>query len=446
MGHSGEVKVVLLSTYDLGRQPFGLASPAAWLRADGHGVTCADLAVGTLPLLEIRQADLIAIHLPMHTATRLAVPVIERVRTLNPRALLCCFGLYAPVNEHYLRSLGVSAVLGGEFEPALRALASGAGAPAQTVSLERLQFLTPDRSGLPLLARYPKLVTSEGKKRVGYTEASRGCKHRCRHCPVVPVYDGMFRVVQPEVVLADIRQQVEAGAEHISFGDPDFFNGPGQARRIVEALHAEWPEVTYDVTVKIEHLLRHRELLPVLKRTGCLFVVSAVESLDDEVLAQLAKGHTRADFEEAWALLRAAGLELAPTFIPFTPWTARDGYVSLLRALAAMDLVDRVAPVQLTLRLLIPAGSRLLELESIRRVVTHFDAESLSWQWRHPDAAMDELARRLTRELHEGTRAGLPRREMFRAFWSCATAERLPENFDLMPRTVIPYMEEPWFC
>src|SRR3972149_9838662 len=97
---------------------------------------------------------------------------------------------------------------------------------------------------------------------VGYTEASRGCKHLWRHCPIVPIYEGRFRIVQREVVLADIRQQVEAGARHITFGDPDFLNGPGHALAVARGLHAEFPGLTFDVTAKIEHLLRHRDRLP----------------------------------------------------------------------------------------------------------------------------------------------------------------------------------------
>src|SRR5207253_1855094 len=111
--------------------------------------------------------------------------------------------------------------------------------------------------------------------------------HVCRHCPVVPIYNGQFRVVQPDVVLADIDAQVRAGAEHITFGDPDFFNGPTHAMRVVDALHAAHPHVTYDVTIKVEHLLRHGDLLPRLASTGCALVTSAVESIDDRVLALL---------------------------------------------------------------------------------------------------------------------------------------------------------------
>ena len=60
-------------------------------------------------------------------------------------------------------------------------------------------------------------------------------------------------------------------------------------------------------------------------------MISAVESLDDDVLRRLDKGHTRADFVEAVGLMRDAGLTLSPTFITFTPWTTLAGYRELAR-------------------------------------------------------------------------------------------------------------------
>src|ERR1019366_7657748 len=322
-----DLKVLLISTYELGRQPFGLASPAAWLRADGHEVTMADLSCSPLPGPALAEADLIAFFLPMHTATRLFQKLVDRVRDANSRAHLCGYGLYAPLNDALLRRAGVGTVIGGEFEQGLRDLARRLSVtregerpyrqPEPLISMARQQFLVPDRTGLPPLAAYAQLRLEGATLRVGYTEASRGCKHLCRHCPVVPVYRGLFRIVQADVVLEDIRRQVAAGAEHITFGDPDFFNGPGHAIPIVEALHQEWPWLSYDVTIKVEHLLQHRDLLPILKRTNCAFVTSAIESLDATALARLDKGHTRADFLAAVTLIRAIGLPLAPTFIPF---------------------------------------------------------------------------------------------------------------------------------
>ncbi len=428
------MRIVLVSTYDLGRQPFGLASPAAWLRAEGHEVTTADLSRESLPLEAVRAADWIAFHLPMHTATRMAVPQIARVRALNPSARICCYGLYAPVNEEMLRSLGVVHVIGGEFERALADVVSGRAAPVFPVILDRLPFRTPDRTTLPNLHDYAGLVHGGERKVVGYTEASRGCKHLCRHCPIVPVYEGRFRVVQREVVLADIRQQVAAGAQHITFGDPDFLSGPGHALAIVEAFHDEFPGVTYDVTIKIEHLLKHRDALPVLARTGCLFITSAVESVDDEVLGRLAKGHTRADFVEALELTRAYGLILAPTFVAFTPWTTREGYRDLLRAIRDLDLIGNVAPIQLAIRLLIPAGSKLLELADM--AVGGFNPAALTWTWQHPDPEMDRLCSRLQKLVRAGGR--------FEAIWEKAFGV-LPD-FHLADRATIPYLTEPWYC
>ena len=439
------MRVLIISTYELGRQPFGLASPAAWLRDAGAEVVCLDLAREALDEEALRTADAVAFFLPMHTATRLAIPVIRRTREINPTAHLCAYGLYAPVNAELLRKLGVRTIVGGEFEEALLTLVRPG--PAPLISLARQRFVTPDRSGLPPLAQYAQLVLPGGARRtVGYTEASRGCKHWCRHCPVVPVYQGHFRIVPREVVLEDIRRQVAAGAEHITFGDPDFFNGPGHAMAIVEALHREWPQLSYDVTIKVEHLLRHRDLLPVLQETGCLFVTTAVESLDDSVLEKLAKGHTRAGFEEALRTMRAAGLPLAPTFIPFTPWTTLAGYRDFLRAVVELDLVDQIAPVQLAIRLLLPEGSLLLELPEIRAIIQPFDARSLCYRWQNADPRLDALCLSIQETIKRAERRRQSRREIFRKIWDLAEAGEFPVDAPMVSRATIPYLTEPWYC
>jgi radical SAM superfamily enzyme YgiQ (UPF0313 family) len=341
-----------------------------------------------------------------------------------------------------LRGLGVEAIAGGEFESSLVKLALGDSLPQ--ISLERQVFLTPQRDGLPELGRYAKLRQNGDFKLVAYTEASRGCKHVCRHCPVTPVYNGTFRIVGRDTVLEDIRQQVAAGARHVTFGDPDFFNGPSHATRIVEALHAEFPAVTYDATIKIEHLLKHRDLLPVLRDTRCVLITSAVEAVDDRVLEKLEKNHTRRDFFEAAALMRAAGIALQPTFIAFAPWTTVEGYRDLLRALAELELIENVAPVQLALRLLITSGSRLLELDDVRAMVRPFDTASLVYPWVHDDPDVDRLGAQVFRLVAERQKQERSRGEIFQEI--CEIAGCRQENFKLMPRATIPFLDEPWYC
>ena len=441
--------VLLISTYDLGRQPFGLGSATAALRAAGAEVACADLSRDRLAPEQVERAALVGFFLPMHTATRLAVPVIARVRDLNPAARLFAFGLYAPLNSVLLRELGVEEILGAEFEDDLERLATGAAAGQMDTSVvPRVRFRVPERDGLPALSRYATLRIGGDTRVVGYTEASRGCKHTCRHCPIVPVYDGRFRVVPIDVVLADVRAQIAAGARHLTFGDPDFFNGIRHAMAVVHAVHAEWPDLSFDVTIKIEHLLAHADRLPELAATGCAFVTSAVESVDDGILERLAKGHTRADFERTVRLCREAGLSLSPTFVAFTPWTTPAGYCALLQTLDSLGLVEAVAPIQLAIRLLVTAGSRLLELPEIVRLAPRFDAETMTYPWRHPDPAVDRLHAVVAGIA--GGRGSDSRRETFDQIWRAAhTAAGLtppPRAAAVAGPAPIAYMSEPWYC
>ncbi len=455
------MKILLISTYELGRQPFGLASPAAWLQKREHQVTCLDLSRQALDEQVVREADLIAFYVPMHTATRLTLELVEPIRLSNPKAHLCAYGLYAPLAAESLRAKGIESLFGGEFEQTLVDLAehlSGLSAFPQihpldsNISLARLRFLTPERADLPALKSYAHLVMPAGDHRVvGYTEASRGCKHLCRHCPIVPVYNGVFRSVDREIVLADIRQQVQAGAQHITFGDPDFFNGIGHAMPIVEELHREFPQLTYDVTIKVEHLRQNADLLRTLRETGCLFIVSAVESLDDQILEKLQKGHTRADFFRVVEDCRRAGLILQPTFVPFTPWTTFENYLDLLEQLQRLKLIGAVAPIQLAIRLLVIAGSRMLEIEDIRCHVGAFDAKSLTYPWRHRDTAIDRLCEELQDIVDKAENAKENRAAIFEKIWSAANraADRqIPlKSFPFLATLpAVPYLNEPWYC
>ena len=448
-------RIVLISPYELGRQPFGLAEPARWLDDAGFEVRCCDLAIERLPADALAGAGMVAIYLPMHTATRIAFEMLPKVRALAPRAVLCAYGLYAPVNARGLGRLGVDTVIGGEYEPHLLELAervrAGEPRPALGVvsDIAKITFRTPLRGALPALERYAGLVMPDGTSRaLGFAEASRGCKHLCRHCPVVPVYKGRFRIVPVDVVVADIAQQVAMGARHISFGDPDFLNGPTHALRVARALHEAFPQVTWDATVKIEHIVRYPGHIERLAETGCLFLISAVESIDDRILERLAKGHTAQDFERAVAIARAAGLHLTPTFVPFTPWTTVEGYRALLERLIELRLAESVPAVQLSIRLLVPAGSHMFEIDGFADRVDAFDDDMLGYPWRHPDPAVDTLQARIQALAETAADTEEPRRTTFERIWRCVH-EALGEAPPALPDDVgapTPMHSEPWYC
>jgi radical SAM superfamily enzyme YgiQ (UPF0313 family) len=471
--------ILLVSCYELGHQPLAAASPLGFLKRAGFAPDALDIAVDPFDPEKVQRARFVGVSVPMHTALRLGVRVTERVREINPTAVICCYGLYAALNADYLLEHGADYCVGGECETPLVALAealasrNGVGTGFQPVQIDRLEtcrhtppiegviqrgvptkpflqrlsFALPLRDALPQLSKYAWLEHKGQRRTVGYTEASRGCLHLCTHCPIPPVYGGRFFIVPQDVVLEDVRNQVRAGAEHITFGDPDFLNGPGHALSVVRAVHAEFPDLSFDITTKVEHILKRGAILPELGRLGCLFLISAVESVSDTVLAILEKNHTKVDIEQALKLVRAAGIAPRPTWVAFTPWTTLGDYLDMLAFIEANGLIDHVDPVQYTIRLLVPPGSYLLDRPEMKAHLGPLDQASFSYVWKHPDPRMDRLQKKLAALVEKDVHAGEDPGRTFYRVWSVAGRE---------PSTVLPVLaadreraprlSEPWFC
>jgi radical SAM superfamily enzyme YgiQ (UPF0313 family) len=446
------MKVLLISTYELGHQPLHVSSPAAALLRAGHDVRALDLSVEAWDSDAVASADAIAFSVPMHTAMRLALQAATAIRTERPSVPLCLYGLYAAVARDHTVGSVVDRVIAGEYEPELlrwvESLPAGAAQPAaREVFLEASPFAVPARQLLPGLEQYARLLIGDDQRLAGYVEASHGCVHRCRHCPLPVVYDGRIRVVDVDTILADVSQLVAIGARHITFGDPDFLNGPHHSRRIVRAVHDRFPQLTFDCTAKVEHILRHDDVWDEWAAAGCIFVVSAFESVNDDVLARLDKGHGAEDAAHAVRLLRQHRIEVRPSWLPFTPWTTLDDMVALFDFVAANDLIQNVDPVQYTIRLLLPEGSLLLEHPDMAPFLGDYDPEALSYRWTSAEPAVAALHSRLAAVVEAGTADGHDAPTLFthlRAVVHEAAGLPVPSVID--PSIPGPRLSEAWFC
>ncbi len=463
--------VLVVSCYELGRAPLAAATAAAFLERAGFVTSIVDLAVEPMATLDsaLAQApDLVAVSVPMHTALHVGVRAAARIREQAPAAHLTFFGLYATLNSEHLLSTVCDSTIGGEVEPVLIELISalqrkaalddlaGLASPGRPAGpwLARLDFPLPSRAGLPPAERYARLVVDGEERTAAAVETSRGCLHICRHCPITPIYGGRFFVVPREVVLEDIRRLAAAGVRHISFADPDFLNGPGHSMAVVRAMHRAHPGLTFDATIKVEHLLARRDLLPELAASGCLFIVSAVEALSNQVLEHLRKGHTRNDVFEALALARRVGIALRPSFVAFTPWTTIGDYCDVLDWILDEALVDHVDPVQLSIRLLVPPGSPLVELDVMQPHLRGLAPASFAWRWEHPDPRMDRLAQAVGAIVADAARSGEDAARTFERIGDAAGAlsgreQTIPHPTRIRPgreRSRPPRMTEPWFC
>lgn len=449
-------RVLLIACYESGLQPLNLAQPKAVLEQRGFAVDTLDLSVQTLAELPAEPPDAIAVSVPMQTALRLAVYAVSSLRSRWPDVPIAFYGLYAGLNAQYLLETDTADhVLAGESELALAEWClqatspqacppTSAEIPLRELSLRtRLDLPQPDRHGLPALEHYAHFQAADGTLHTaGQVAASRGCLHTCRHCPVVPVYRGRFFVRDLEAVAGDIRQQVKAGAGHISFVDPDFLNGPGHALKVTEWLHRTYPEVTFDFTAKVEHLLGRARHLAALKANGAAFVVSAFEAVSDDILERLDKGHTVRDMERVLTVLAALDLPVHPTWLPFTPWTSRRDYLDMLDWIEEHGLVNAVPPVQLALRLLIPPHSRLLDSNREAPWLDQLEPAEFQWRWHHPDPEMDALQVRMEQLVAD--RPDWSAERTFRRVRALAEdTEERPLGPQMPPP---PRLTEDWFC
>ena len=458
-------EILLISCYELGHQPIGLAFPAAFLERAGFFPDMIDLSIEHLQSAKIKTARFVGISVPMHTALRIGVDAAVHIRQVNPHCHICFFGLYASLNQEMLLKDVADSVIGGEYESSLVSLLESLSLekyqPVDGVSVKghltqpmisHLPFPVPKRGNLPPLTRYALLIEGEKKRTVGYVEASRGCRHHCRHCPIPPVYNGRFVLIPRDVVMDDIKNLVEMGASHITFGDPDFLNGPVHALRITRQLHEMFPEITFDFTAKVEHLLQNQANLPEFASLGCIFIISAVESFSETTLLCLEKHHTRADAITAFHLAQKAGIALRPTFMPFTPWTSLEDTLDLFETIEQEGMIDYIDPVQFTIRLLIPPGSLLLEEPSLKPYLNVMDQKKISYQWNHQDPRVDQLQKDFSQAVQKGTELNQDPQTIFYQLKEYTLA--LLENREPMDikdivrssRKRPPRLSEPWFC
>jgi hopanoid C-3 methylase len=406
------VKILLVSTFEGGFQPMTVASATTPLLEAGYTVSVLDTYVEGIREEMFREPDLVAIAIPLFDALYPGIEIAQRVRQVNPTAHITFFGQYATINSTRLAGKYGDTCISGEWEEPLVGLASYLSSGSSDLIsipgvvdidqivrgavihpyISRKHFRVPTRHLLPPLHKYPQLQVDKlcgGKQIVGATETARGCHHKCLYCSVFASYEGRVLLVPEEIVLQDVRYLVDNGMTHLTFIDADFFNTKRHGIKILRKLHAEFPDLTYDFTTRVDHILENQETLKEMEDLGVQFITSALEFPSELVLDAVAKYTSLEQIEAAVKFLRGTSIKLNPTFIMFNPWIQLEDIAAFRVFVERNELDEIIDPVQYETRLHLYKGSPLLYSPAMKGVelVEH----EFNYEWKHSDLRVDEL-------------------------------------------------------
>ena len=373
------MKILLTSFYDLGKQPKIIAEIVDRYNSAEIDFDFFDFSVEDQNI-DLENYDVLGIYAPMHTATILSIEYIKDKKLPNK---MFTFGLYGSVLEDFNSSIRY-----------IKDIESDELALFLEINDDHqfsLKNNIPNRQIFPDISNYAHLVDGSNNLIAGSVETTYGCKHSCTHCPVPISFNGTFKTYSLEKIVSDVENQVNQGAKHISFNDPDFFNGPIHALKILESLNEKFPSITYDSTIKVEHILKYKKYFKELSSLNMVFVISAFETTNDLVLSILEKNHTSNDLNNSIEISQDFGIDIRPTWMPFSPWTELNDLSNIVKLIEKYELRETVDPIQLTIKLLIPKHSLIIKKPEINKYLGNYEKNSLSFKWEYENNDVEKL-------------------------------------------------------
>jgi len=385
--------------------------------------------------LTLENYDVLGIYASMHTASVLAEQYLRDRKLPNK---LFVFGLYANVfSEMFSNFQSIHSFDSDELESLLE---------VQLNPNYSFKHSVPDRTILPSITDYSHIVDGSNNLIAGSVETTYGCKHECTHCPVPIEFKGMFKTFGTEKIITDVTNQVEEGAKHISFNDPDFFNGPKHALKILQLLNEKHPSITYDSTIKVEHILKYPDYFQELKNLNMLFVISAFETTNDHVLNILQKNHSFNDLNKAVELSLENNIDIRPTWMPFSPWTEQNDLISIIKLIENYKLRETVDPIQLTIKLLVPKNSLILKRPEMKEYLLDYDPASFSYAWQYKFPNIDNIQNEIFNYVlqHESENEYTQYLGLVDILESHTNETLL--NSEKYSQRIVPKLSETWFC
>lgn len=355
----------------------GLPLLGTLLKQRGYQVTifCEDLA--PIDWDELARADLVCLSTVICTAPRAykiarfcadrGIPTViggPHVTFVPEEALQFCDFVVRGEGEETLLEL-VEALNEGISLHGIKGLSFRDG--DQTVH-NPPRPLVYDLDALP----FPDFSLIRGNERMSLTPilTSRGCPYNCIFCSVTAMFGRRFRRRSVENVMEELRLRRPTS---VFFYD-DIFNADGERMaQLLEAMLREGITPDWSAQCHTHLILQQRDLLPLMRRSGCFAVYLGFESINPASLKEYQKRQTVEEIREAIYLLHRHGILVHGMFI----FGADSDDLATFKETVKFALRNRIDTAQFLVLTPVPGTPLFQRLESEGRILTR--------EWRYYD-------------------------------------------------------------
>lgn len=265
------------------------------------------------------------IGIKMYTGTfKSAQNVAEIAKELNPEIKIIAGGTHPTLDPIGTMKTGVyDYVVRGEGEYTVLELMNGIDAyqiKGITFKSEKGEIVNnADRGFIENLDSLPfpqrdNYYSGNSKIDVGSIITSRGCPFQCTYCASPQIWDKKTRYRGVDNVLEELEYMTKSkGVSLIRFQDDTFTLNKKRAMEILEGILSKGLNIKWVCDTRVDKL--DKELLQIMKKSGCIRVKIGVESGSDEILKRVKKGISLEQIRNAVKLIKEIAIPLTAYFM-----------------------------------------------------------------------------------------------------------------------------------
>lgn len=156
---------------------------------------------------------------------------------------------------------------------------------------------------------------------------SRGCPYNCSFCVSPKMWKRITRWHSPKYIIEYIKYILkDYQIDNFHFHGDNFLLRPDWVENLCQKIIDNKLDIKWCALTRAEHVNTSKDLLPLMKESGCIGIELGIDSAQPEALEVLNKGQQTSEVIKAFKYQRKAGMTPLFTVMSFNPMETIHGY------------------------------------------------------------------------------------------------------------------------